>query len=336
MVDIEKFLDELSLEYGGLPDDLHVTRKAGALVAISGGKVIKVQEPEVKYCPLFKALFSNEEINIENIKEKFLSQTNNWGMFTSKRKLKDSKIIVPFGASEMIMYALKRKSKDAAVLVCEGAGTIVTSDPDIVQGIGAYMNGVFYTSPIREIINGLKEYNVKILSEEDAKINQFEGIKLAEKLGYRKIVVTVRGDESEIIKKIRSYSLNNKMDITILAVCNSGINKEQAEIIKDNADLAWACASSYVREIIGPVSKVQVGIKIPVFVITAKGIDFISNYSANDKLRAKLKGMENNKYITSNRYEKGGIKVKMGKFSVFLYETNKLPITTSDEPRPLI
>ncbi|MFO7929551.1 MAG: DUF2099 family protein, partial [Candidatus Humimicrobiaceae bacterium] len=289
MVDIDKFLKELSSEFDKLPEDLHVTRKACALVAISGGKVIKVQEPEVKYCPLFKALFSHEEINRDNIEDKFLSQTSDWGMFTGKRKIKDSRVIVPFGASEMIMYALKRGDLDAAVLVCEGAGTIVTNDPEVVQGIGAYMNGVFYTSPIKEIIKNLKEYNVNILSEKEAKINQLEGVKLAVELGYRKIAVTVRGDESEIIKKIRDFSLDSKTDIVILAVCNSGIDKREAEIVRDNADLGWACASKEIRRIVGPISIVQVGVKIPVFVITRRGVDFISNYSKDGKLREKLK-----------------------------------------------
>ncbi len=336
MVDIDKFLKELSSEFGKLPEDLHVTRKACALVAISGGKVIKVQEPEVKYCPLFKALFSREKIDRDNIEDKFLSQTSDWGMFTGKRKIKDSRVIVPFGASEMIMYALRRGNTDAAVLVCEGAGTIVTNDPGVVQGIGAYMNGVFYTSPIKEIIKNLKEYNVRILSEKEAKINQLEGVKLAVELGYRKIAVTVRGDESEIIKKIKDFNLDSKADIVILAVCNSGIDKREAEIIRDNADLGWACASREIRKIVGPVSIVQVGVKIPVFVITGRGTDFISNYSKDDRLREKLKNFEGKKYITSNSYEEGGIKINMGKFSVFLYKTESLPVSTTDEPKPLV
>ena len=40
-------------------------------------------------------------------------------------------------------------------------------------------------------------------------------------------------------------------------------------------------------------------------------------------------------YVTANRLEPGGIKMDLGRFSVFLYETERLPLHTSDEPRPL-
>jgi hypothetical protein len=37
-----------------------------------------------------------------------------------------------------------------------------------------------------------------------------------------------------------------------------------------------------------------------------------------------------------NKFEKGALKINMGRFSVFLYETKSLPIKTEDEPYPLI
>jgi hypothetical protein len=41
-------------------------------------------------------------------------------------------------------------------------------------------------------------------------------------------------------------------------------------------------------------------------------------------------------FITSNKFSPGGIKAKMGKFSVYLYPVKKLPVITEDEPDPLI
>src|SRR4030042_3396545 len=199
---VKKFLKKIEEEYGSLPDDLHITTKACALVAISGAKVIMMEEPGIHYCPLFKSLFSYENPDKNNIEKKFSRQVDDWGMFTCNRHICDDKIIVPFGASEMIMYAMKRKNIEAAVVVCEGAGTVVTMiEPGVVQGIGAYMNGLFYTTPIPDIITGIQSHNSIVLSPTDAKIDQAEGVRLAAKSGYRHIAVTVRGDEEKTFYK---------------------------------------------------------------------------------------------------------------------------------------
>ncbi|MBN1298584.1 MAG: DUF2099 family protein [Actinobacteria bacterium] len=337
---LQNFLELVKKENGGkLSADLHVTRKAGALVAISGGRVIKIQKPEVFHCPLFTSLFSYDKINYETIKDKFEKQIQDWIMFMPGRHLCDDRIIVPFGASEMMMYALKRNGIDAAVTVCEGAGTIISSNPALIQGIGAYMNGLFYTTPIPEVISNIEHNGGTVLSPENAAMDQFEGVKKAIKAGHVKIAVTVRGDQQQEIIKIRHLekSLVKKAEIIILAVCNSGINASEAETVAKFADLAWSCASKHIRNIAGPISILQAGMKIPVFVLTLKGIDFISSYSKDKNLKQKLNEDKGRKhYITAAAYSQGAIKMNMGKFSVYLYETEKLPIGTSDEPRPLI
>jgi hypothetical protein len=292
------------------------------------------------------------------------------GMFTCHRKVYDEKIIVPFGASEMIMYALKGKIIDCAVVACEGAGTVITDNPGLVQGIGAYMNGLFYTTPVPDVINNIDKNGGTVLSVRDAKLNQYEGVMKAARMGCRRIAVTVRGDEMEIIKNIREFeqgfnsagegsgssfdksislkktqhkhtSKSNQenpefLHVVILAICNTGISSEQARVVSDNADLAWACASKEIRNIAGPVSILQVGMKIPVFVMTEKGLDFISAYSSDKTLKEKFGNIGQKHYITSSKFEDGAIKIKMGKFHVFLYETGSLPVSTEDEPSPLI
>jgi len=50
------------------------------------------------------------------------------------------------------MYAMRKNVIDSAVLVCDGAGTVIVNRPEIVQGIGARMNGLFYTTPIKNMI----------------------------------------------------------------------------------------------------------------------------------------------------------------------------------------
>jgi putative methanogenesis marker protein 8 len=368
--DIKNFLNEIEKDLGALPSDLHITRKACALVAISEGKVIKLQEPEVHHCPLFTTLFDFKELDKQAIEKKFEKQCDDWGMFTCHRKVCDEKIIVPFGASEMIMYALKRNNIGYAVVACEGAGTVITDNPGLVQGIGAYMNGLFYTTPIPGVINNIREKGGTVLSAGDAKLNQFEGVVQASRMGCRKIAVTVRGDEIEVIKNIREFENGfnserggsesgfNKnikpkktrhmnasrinpenpeyLEVVILAICNTGISAGQAQNVSDNADLAWACASKEVRNIAGPRSILQVGMKIPVFVMTEKGLDFISAYSSDVTLKEKLGDISKKHYITSGKFEDGSVKIQMGKFQVFLYETEKLPVNTEDEPGPLV
>jgi putative methanogenesis marker protein 8 len=334
---VKKFLNKIEKEYGNLPEDLHITRKACALVAISSGKVIMMEEPQIHHCPLFTSLFSHENLDKNTIEKKFDRQVKDWGMFTCKRHICDEKIIVPFGASEMIMYALRRKNIDAAVVVCEGAGTVITAvEPGVVQGIGAYMNGLFYTTPIPDIITNLQNHNCIVLSPIDAKMDQAEGIMRAVQSGYRRIAVTVRGDEEDAFYKIREIEKNKKIEVIILAVCNTGVSEKQAEIIKNYSDLAWSCASKYIRDITGPSALLQIGMKIPVFVLTDKGLDFISSYSTDEFLMRKLNSLKDKHYITSNKFKEGSIKINMGKFSVYLYETEKLPIGTDDEPDPLI
>lgn len=334
---VKKFLSKIKKEYGRLPEDLHVTRKACALVAISQGKVIMMEEPQIHHCPLFTSLFSYENMDKGTIEKKFDRQVKDWGMFTCSRHVCDEKIMVPFGASEMIMYALKRGNIDASVVVCEGAGTVITAvEPGVVQGIGAYMNGLFYTTPIPDIITNLKNHNSIVLSPSDAKMDQAEGVIRAAQSGYKRIAVTVRGDEEDVFPKIREIEKDRNIEVIVLAVCNTGINEKQAEIIKNYSDLAWACASKHIRDIAGPSALLQIGMKIPVFVLTDKGLNFISSYSTDEFLMRKLNSLKNKHYITSNKFAPGSIKMNMGKFSVFLYETEKLPIGTDDEPDPLI
>lgn len=334
---LNKFISQLKEELQELPEDLHITRKAGAFVAISEGKVIKIGNPQINYCPLFKMLFKGNVIDRTAINDKFNWQIENLGMFTCHRKIADDKIIVPFGASEIIMYAKKRNNIDCAVLVSEGAGTVISSNPSIIQGIGAYMNGIFYTSPIRELIEKIKMNGGTVLDEETAVINQYKGVCAAIEMGFKKIAVTIRGDETRILKKIRKISLSADEKIIILSVCNSGITKYQAGLLRDDVDLVWACGSKYVREITGPSAIIQLGVKIPVFIMSRNGVDLIASYSGDECFNSTIKNGEGTRhYITSNKYMNGGIKVNMGKFSVYLCPAEKLPIITDDEPSPLI
>lgn len=330
---LQGFLKEIKAKKGSIPEDLHVTRKAGALVAVSGGKVIHVGKPTVKYCPLFKALFGSTDVDEGSINKKFEKQFEIWGMFTCDRIVAEDRIIVPFGASELMMYALKRKVIDCGVLVCEGAGTVITGNPSLVQGIGAYMNGVFYTSPVESIMDKISKEGGFILDAGTARIDQLAGVEKAVSLGYKVIAVTVRGDQDEIPESIRKLEQQKDVSTTILSVCNTGIGKRQADIIRKYCDIAWACSSKNIWQAAGPAAILQLGMKIPVFVLTEKGIELVSGYSGQEIQKKIDTGSRH--YITTSRLEPGGIKMDLGPFSVYLYETKELPVHTSDEPKPL-
>jgi len=65
----------------------------------------------------------------------------------------------------MMQTWLKKGLIDCAVVVCEGAGTVITSNGDFVQSIGARLTGIIKTSPILEVIERIKKDKGIILDE---------------------------------------------------------------------------------------------------------------------------------------------------------------------------
>ena len=58
------------------------------------------------------------------------------GMFTEKRRLLELDTYVAFCASEIMMSGLRSGFLETTVTACDGAGTVIASDPALVQGIG--------------------------------------------------------------------------------------------------------------------------------------------------------------------------------------------------------
>lgn len=61
-------------------------------------------------------------------------------------------------------------------------------------------------------------------------------------------------------------------------LCSKGINEKTAKIMLENADIVWSCASKYVKEYIEPNAIAQVGVKIPVHIMTKKGWKLVRNH----------------------------------------------------------
>ncbi|MDD5109333.1 MAG: DUF2099 family protein [Candidatus Omnitrophica bacterium] len=304
--------------------DIHVLKYFSSFVSVSYGQVINITEPTLRFCPLAKHLckdFSKIQGNDkEAVKSAIESKIEDYGFFTDNRELSCGDVSIPYGASEMLMFALRKSAIDAAVVVCEGAGTVITDAPEVVQGIGARMNSLLLTSPIKGIIGKLKTAGCRIVSE-NALIDQFQGVKEAIKAGYKTIAVTISGDSAENLKRLRLLEKENSVKIISLVVCTTGITNDKITMIRDYADLVWSCASFDVRQMIGPLAIIQLSKQIPVFVLTKNGVDFVSAYADES---GNINSLDTKKqYLFSN--EHSGQCVHLGNFKVFISES-KLPV----------
>lgn len=308
--------------------DVHVLRYFSSFVSVSKGRVIHVSDPTLRFCPLASHLYKGfkdiagadkEALKLE-IKSAIESKIRDYGFFTPQRKLLHGETVIAFGASEMLMLALKKKSIDAAVTVCDGAGTVVSDNAEVVQGIGGRMNSLLLTSPIKEIIARLKELNCHVVFA-NALIDQVKGVEKAIESGYKKIAVTVSGHNSEILKRIRRLEASGNVTVTILVVCTTGISNEKIDYIRDYADIVWSCASRDIRKKIGAMALLQISKQIPVFVLTHKGVDFVTAYADDKEHLSSLNAGK--QYLISN--EAGGRMVRLGAHNCFLREET-LPV----------
>ncbi|MDD4995761.1 MAG: DUF2099 family protein [Patescibacteria group bacterium] len=315
--------------------DIHVLRYFSSFVSISNGKVINITEPTLTFCPLarylykdFRSINGQDKVAVKQaIKSAIETKIKTYGFFTDDRKLSYGGLSIPYGASEMLMFALKRGEIDVAVVVCEGAGTVITDTPEVVQGIGGRMNNLLLTSPIEGIVEKLKEFDCRVIFN-NALIDQARGVQEAIKAGYKTIAVTVSGYSAGDLKGLRLLEKEKGVRIISLVVCTTGITEDKIAIMRDYADLVWGCASLDIRRTIGPSAIMQLSKQIPVFVLTRKGIDFVSAYAQDP---GRIKDLDLGKqYLISN--EKSEKRVKMGNFTAFIGET-RLPVSARSVPR---
>jgi len=264
----------------------HIIQCCGARVRICGEKVDVLSEPRIRHCPLHESLYGLKVIDKEAVKKTVETKMQTHG-FCCQHRVFDDTIIVPYGASEVIKTCMESKLLDCAVVVCEGAGTVVTSNPSLVQGIGAHLTGIMKTSPITEIIQHIQTNQGSVLDLTTAKIDQAEGVKKAFEMSYKKIAVTVAGFQAQQITRVRSLEKKLGVEATIFSVCNTCTTEKDAEHIA-NADIVTASASKTIREQIGPKALMQVGVTIPVFALTERGKKTIMAYLSrfNEKIVA--------------------------------------------------
>lgn len=239
-------------------------------VVVKDGKVVEVGEPEVKYCPIFAKLRGLETITSDDVKKNMEFRISDFGMFTDKRRL-ELEDFVGFGASEIMMTGLSRGLLDATVTACEGAGTVISSNPTLVQGMGGRMSGLVETEPIEGIIKGITEREGIVLDPSTAIMDSVAGVKKAAELGHKKIAVTVAIPTTA--KELRALEKELGLDLIIIAVHVTSLSKEDVQTIMNNTDITTSCASKYVRELVKPLA--QVGTAVPLFALTQKGKELV-------------------------------------------------------------
>ncbi len=250
----------------------HIIEALGkSQITIKNGKVVEVTEPEVKYCPLFDHHRGIKKLTKTVIAENIQFRIDDFGMCTPDRQLR-MKDFLNFGISEIMCTLLDENIIDSVVMVLEGCGTVIVTEPELVQGIGGRVSGLVKTSPIPELFYEIGEGN--IVYPETADINQVDGIKLAIKKGFKNIAVTVAlAEDAEKIRKLQKETPD--INIYVFVVHTSKKSPEEARALFDVCDVATACASKYMREIGEAESIKTVGQSIPIFARTENGKRFL-------------------------------------------------------------
>ncbi|MDW5551011.1 methanogenesis marker 8 protein [Methanosarcina sp.] len=250
----------------------HIMEMMGkARVVVKDGKVVEVGAPEVEWCPLFVKLRGVQKMTQDEIRKNMESRITELGMFTEKRKLEFETTVVAFGASEIMMSGLNNGFLETTVTACDGAGTVISDNPALVQGIGGRMSGLIETEPIDAVIKGIEERGGTVLEPSNAAINPVGGVRKAAELGYRKIAVTVA--DPKTAKSLRKLEPELELDLIIIAVHVTGLSREEAQDILKSSDIVISCASRHIRELADPL--VQVAAAIPLFALTQKGKELV-------------------------------------------------------------
>jgi putative methanogenesis marker protein 8 len=252
--------------------DEHVIEALGkAKVVVRNGKVVKVGEPKIEYCPIFDKYRGIKKLTPETIKENIEFRIDEFGMCTEDRTMRMNDFL-SFGVSETLTTLIEEGVIDAVVSVCEGCGTVILTEPELVQGTGGRVSGLISTCPIDKIIDEVGSENV--YDPENASIDQIEGTLKAIEMGYKKIAVTIVSAEDA--KKLREIEKENEdVNIYIFVAHVTEMSEEDALTIFENADVVTGCASKYIREVGEEKGCFSAGDSIPIFGVTEAGKKFL-------------------------------------------------------------
>ncbi len=241
-------------------------------------------QPVVRKCPLHESLYGTKRIDSRTVQNSVERKIREFGFCCENREFSLDPIVA-YGASEMMSVWLDRHLIDCAVVVCEGAGTVMTDNAKLVQGIGARLTGIIKTSPIQQVIQYVEKNGGKVLDKTATPIDQVEGVRQAFLAGSKRVAVSVASFQSKAISGIRQLEKTERKEAVVFSVCNTlAKDADVKHIVK--ADIACASASKILRDQVGSKALLQVGITIPVYALTQKGKEMVLGYleAFKDKL----------------------------------------------------
>jgi len=252
-------------------DDIHVIEAVGrSKIVIEGGKVTEVSVSRLRRCPLAKKFaLPVDEIAPDAVRANIEHRMASWGMCRPHRKISGSVDFVGFGASELLSSGILAGSLDAAVLACDGAGTVIVTTPEMVQGIGGRMSGLVSTSPLAEEMDRIEQGGGIVLDRAHATIDPVLGVSRAYEKGFNHVAVTVASADAAAAIHAEHP------DAFIFGVHMSGITETDAERLVAVADIVTACASKWIWQVAGARALLQAGTAVPVFALTRRGRQLI-------------------------------------------------------------
>ena len=256
-----------------MAEDYHVIEALGKTkVVIENGEVTYVGDPLVDYCPIFDKIDDTKHLTKDFIKWNMEKRIREFGMCTPQRVVKMPDVL-SFGISEILKTNTELGLIDCVVGVCEGTGTLLITDPEIIQGVGGRVSALVSTTPIPEVIKKVGVENV--VNPETAELDPIKGLQMAIDKGFKNIAVTIL--PSEIINDIRQYPTPEDVNVYIFVAHTTNADDNEVEISFKNADVITACASDKVRKYAAKEKVYYSGSKVPIFAISEKGRKFLDN-----------------------------------------------------------
>ncbi len=253
--------------------DRHVMEALGKTrVVVEGGKVVEVGEPETEYCPIFDKVRGIKKFTSKTAKENIEFRMRDFGLFTENRAI-EMEIFVGFGASETFMTGLRRGLLDTCVTACDGAGTVITSNPRLAQGMGSRISGLVETTPIPKLIERIHEVGGIVLDPGKATLDQVAGVKKAIELGYKKIGVSITNPKD--MRAIRELEEKHSVQVIGFGVHTTGMPENDAKEFLSLVDMTTGCTSKWIRGCIAGKTIAQFGTAIPIFAITQCGKELL-------------------------------------------------------------